>query len=198
VNIVKLPRLFVSLIFTSTILLNSCGPRNIVEPMQSSDALVLLAGDRLERVPATASLFHAGYAKKVILTNDGNGGGWSKKYGRNLKVIEWTEEELASRGVPRSCMVALPYYKSGTMYDALAVMSYARCNSLNKLILVTSDYHAQRALWCFRRLLGDDYMKFYLFEVKSKKKYVLKNILESVKFVYYVFWLNVLGVEPHL
>lgn len=122
-------------------------------PLGASAAIVLLAGNYEERSPVAASLFLAGYAPRILLTDDGVRRGWSPQHQRNLYAIERTEIELVKRGVPQKAIVRLPFAKSGTRYDALAVREYLAREKLGSLILVTSDYHAPRALWVFQRVL---------------------------------------------
>ena len=184
--------------FFTVMLLLSCQTPVPDAPLQTSDAIVLLAGNRLERVPAAARLFHEGYAKKIILTNDGVGGGWSKQHGRNLTVIEWTEEQLVSLGIPRPTIAKLPFYKSGTIYDALAVMRYSKSNRLKKLIIVTSDYHAQRTLLCFRSLSEEGQTDFRVFPVKSTDNTITNTVFETIKLVYYLFRFDLLQIKPFL
>lgn len=122
-------------------------------PLRKSAAVVLLAGSDEERSPTAAFLYHAGYAPRIILTNDGVRKGWSREHQRNLYAIEKSEIELVKRGVPLHAIVRLPFRKSGTVYDALAVKDYALRGKLTSLIIVTSDYHAARSLWIFQRVL---------------------------------------------
>lgn len=185
-------------VFVLFVFLAACSLSRLDNQVQKSDAIVLLAGSHSERVPAAAALFRNGYSKRVIVTNDGVGGGWSKKYDRSLTVSEWTEEELIALGVPRLCIITLPFYKSGTMYDALVVTQYARSNGFDKLILVTSDYHAKRALWCFRRLSENGHLKLSVSSVKSSNFNLLPFAFERIKFLYYIIRLNVLHLEPTL
>ena len=90
-------------------------------PLIKADVIVLLAGSYEERAPHAASLFSAGSADCIILTDDGVRRGWSRKHQRNLYSSERCTEELVQRGVPRQSIIALPFYKSGTVYDAIAV-----------------------------------------------------------------------------
>lgn len=164
--------------------------------MNKSDAIVLLAGSYLERAPVAAALFHSGYSNKIILTNDGVGGGWSSKYGRNLTMIEWAEEELITLGVPRKNIEKLVFYKSGTIYDALAVANYARQRSLKRLIVVTSAYHTQRALWCFRYILKDTIEVRMHSDVNFGNGRFKNPLMELVKFAWYRFKYTVLRLTP--
>ncbi|MBC8018235.1 MAG: YdcF family protein [Verrucomicrobia bacterium] len=155
-------------------------------PLARSAAIVLLAGSSEERSPTAASLYRAGYAPRIILTNDGVRKGWSREHQRNLYAIERTEIELVKLGVPRQAIVRLPFGKSGTVYDALAVKDYAAGERPAGIILVTSDYHARRALWVFQRVLRGLPLSISIVPARSHRPLLASIPLESIKLVYYL------------
>lgn len=177
----------------------SCSSPETNIPLKCSDAIIILAGDYKERVPSAVELYKRGYSKKIILTNDDVGGGWSNKYNRNLTVIEWTEEELVLLGVSRDNIVKLPFYKSGTIYDSLAVIRFARLNNIKRIIVVTSDYHIQRALWCFQRSSIDNPIEISMFPAKSAgKNNITKQMMEYVKTARHIFLFDVINMKISL
>jgi uncharacterized SAM-binding protein YcdF (DUF218 family) len=126
-------------------------------PVARADALVLMAGSRGERLPAIARLYHAGIAPRILLTNDGVSGAFSREHGRNLYLVEWTEVELLKRGVPPEAIVKLDFIASGSVYDALNTRSFVRSDGgIRSLLVVTSDYHTRRTLWTFEKVFADD------------------------------------------
>ncbi|MEI6825828.1 MAG: YdcF family protein [Desulfuromonadales bacterium] len=153
-------------------------------PITASDGIVLLAGHYSERVPNAAELFNKGAAPRIILTNDGVRGGWSSKHQRNLYSIERSEELLVQLGVPREAIIKLPFNKSGTIYDALAVKKYAGEHSMHSIHLVTSDYHAYRAVWVFKRVFGDLPVTIGITPAPSPM-FSLPSLKEPFKLVYY-------------
>src|ERR1039457_135000 len=184
-------------IIASSALLFSCSSGNDYSPLMKSDAIVLLAGDFKERAPAAAALFKGGYADKIILTNDGVFSSWSTKYNRNLYQIEWAEEELVKLGIPRERIVRLPFYGSSTVYDALALRGYAIGNGLKNVILVTSDYHARRALWTFKKVfLNVTQVEFAVYPAKSLTASTKTCIVEYCKLVFYQVRYGLLGLMP--
>ncbi len=166
-------------------------------PMRA-DAIILLAGSYQERAPSVAALYRDGSVPVIILANDGVLGGWSSKYQRNLYHIEQVEELLKLSGVPQNQIVRLPYYGSGTIYDALAVSRYLQMHQLQRLLLVTSDYHASRALWIFRLVLKDQSQELGVYGVQSTEPSVKNAVLEYVKMLYYRFRFGLLGLLPKL
>lgn len=123
---------------------------------ERAQALVVMAGSPGERLPAAARLYRQGAAPRILLTNDGILSAWSPERQRNLYQVEWAEQELLREGVPLEAIVILPYTASGTMHDARHAVAYARAQGLESLLVVTSDYHTRRTLWCFQRAAGTE------------------------------------------
>ncbi|HYH84252.1 MAG TPA: YdcF family protein [Pyrinomonadaceae bacterium] len=122
---------------------------------RSADAVVVLAGSSAyeERARRAAEIFREGRATKVLLTDDGEAGGWSQELERNPRFVERAAKELARAGVPRESVETLPQIVSSTHDEALLVREYARARGLRSILIVTSAYHSRRALWTFRRVL---------------------------------------------
>jgi uncharacterized SAM-binding protein YcdF (DUF218 family) len=161
----------------------------------TADVIVLLAGDNRLRVPVAALLQRQGRAGRVVLTNDGVFSSWSPQYGRNLYQIEWAEEGLVKQGVPRERIVKLPFYGSSTMHDALAVRLYAQRHGVKSLLLVTTDYHAARALWAFRRAFATVPVAIAVAPVKSA--YKIRTVGgERSKLLYYQLRYGLLQLMP--
>lgn len=183
------PFLAICVLFSlySLILLKTQNPLPSEASTTASDGIVLLGGNYSERAPKAAELFNIGIAPRILLANDGVRGGWSRKHQRNLYAIERSEEMLVQLGVPREAIVKLPYDKSGTRYDALAVKKYAIDHDLKSLHLVTSDYHAYRAVWVFRRVFRDRPITITA-SVAPSALVSLPRFMEPIKMVYY--WLR--------
>jgi uncharacterized SAM-binding protein YcdF (DUF218 family) len=155
-------------------------------PIKKADAIVLLAGSYEERAPHAAALFSGGVTGSIILTDDGVRRGWSRKYQRNLYSYERSTEELIQRGVPRQSIIVLPFYKSGTIYDALAVREYVHKHDIGSILLVTSNYHARRSLWIFRRVLKHLPVTVAIDSSSSSATLIPDIALEYVKLAYYL------------
>lgn len=153
--------------------------------LKQHTAIVLLAGSHEERIPRVATLYERGYTGRILLTNDGVLRGWSHVYQRNLFSIEQAEDILINAGVPVDTIIKLPFRRSGTVYDALAVRDYIRLHPLPSIIIVTSDYHSDRALWIFERVLADMPVSIMLDPVLSSWSPIIPILLEPMKLVYY-------------
>ncbi len=124
----------------------------------ASDAIIVLSGSAVydERLQHAAALFHQGRARTILLTNDGLIGGWSRKLQRNPRSIERGRNFLVAAHVPAGQIVELPPQVRRTYDEAVAARAYARTHQLRSLLIVTSAYHARRALWTFNRVLAAD------------------------------------------
>ena len=118
-----------------------------------ADALVVLGGSSTyeERAGYAARLFAAGFAPQVILTDDGQRGGWSQAEQRNPLFVERAAALLEGAGVPAAKIEALPRQTTSTFEEAQALREYAEARGLGSLLVVTSGYHSRRALWALGR-----------------------------------------------
>lgn len=163
---------------------------DLPQPSQS-DALYILAGDYQKKNPLAARFYREGYTPLIILYNDALFSCWSPEQNRNLYQVEWAEEDLVKRGVPRSAIVRLPYAGNGTRYEAIALRRYLRAHPLSRILLVTHQYHTKRALMTFRRILGDSpkinpvTTPFELTPSQARYTY----LTEAAKMFYYAGWL---------
>lgn len=121
-----------------------------------SDAMVVLAGSAAydERAKHAAQLFHAGYAPIVLLTDDGQRGGWSSKEQRTPFFVERARESLHRAGVPEERIEVLPQRVSSTYEEAMLLRDRAMERKMRSLLVVTSAYHTRRARWIFNRVFA--------------------------------------------
>lgn len=123
----------------------------IEKPLDHPDAIVILGGsaEYVERTAFAASLFKQGGVQYVIITNDGQKGGWNQEEQRNPYFVERARANLLAEGVPPQAIVELPDVIDGTAEEAAVVLKFAAERSLPSFQLVTSAYHSRRALWIF-------------------------------------------------
>lgn len=122
--------------------------------IERADALVVLSGSSTlgERTGHAARLFHAGRAPVIILTNDGQRGGWSAAEQRNPFFYEKAAAELRALGVPAASVRVIERPASSTHEEALLVREYAGSQGARSLLVVTTPYQSRRALWVLRRV----------------------------------------------
>lgn len=119
-----------------------------------ADALVVLAGSSTyrERARHAARLYAEGRAPLVVLTDDGQPGGWSAAEQRNPLFVERAAEELRRAGVPAERIEVAAPPASSTYEEAARVREFAAARGLRSLLLVPAAYQSRRALWTFRRV----------------------------------------------
>jgi uncharacterized SAM-binding protein YcdF (DUF218 family) len=120
-----------------------------------ADALLVLSGSSnyVERARWAARLYREGRAPLILLTDDGEQGGWSTLEQRNPFFVERAAEELNREGVPADKIEVLPGVVSSTYEEAATLRAYAASHGLRSVLVVTSAYHSRRALWTLRRVL---------------------------------------------
>lgn len=121
-----------------------------------ADAVAVLGGSStyVERARLAARLFAEGRAPKLLLTDDGQRGGWSVAEQRNPPFVELATQELRREGVPAESIEVIGQ-ASDTFEEAALLRRYAEDKSLRSLVAVTSGYHSRRALWTLRRAFKD-------------------------------------------
>lgn len=126
-------------------------------PLEHADVIVALSGSSsfVERTELAAQLYAAGRAKKILLTNDNQQGGWSSAEQRNPFFYERARWELQRGGVPESNIEVIGSPVHSTEDEAIALRKYAEVNKVKSVLIVTSPYHSRRALGTFRRVLAD-------------------------------------------
>lgn len=118
-----------------------------------ADALVVLGGASTyqERAEYAARLFAGGFAPRVVLTDDGQRGGWSQAEQRNPFFVERAAAVLRGAGVPDASVETLPQKTASTYEEARALRAYAEARGVRSLLVVTSGYHTRRAGWTLGR-----------------------------------------------
>jgi uncharacterized SAM-binding protein YcdF (DUF218 family) len=126
-------------------------------PLEHADVIVVLSGSSafVERTQLAAQLYVAGRSRKVLLTNDNRQGGWLSAEQRNPFFYEHARWELIRGGVPEANIEVIGSPVDSTQDEAVALRKYAKANGVRSVLIVTSPYHARRALSTFRRVLVD-------------------------------------------
>ncbi len=151
---ISLLLLLAAWIFTAPFL----AKRLIVDkPLERADAILVLAGSSvyLERTNRAAEFYQQGIAPVVVLTDDGEKGGWSRTEQRNPPFVELARKNLINQGVPVENIEIIVPNGSGTIYEARIFREKAHEMNWKSVLLVTSAYHTRRTLWTFEKESAD-------------------------------------------
>jgi uncharacterized SAM-binding protein YcdF (DUF218 family) len=129
--------------------------------IERADAVVVLSGSSTyrERARRAAEIYAEGRAPLVVLTNDGQRGGWSEEAQRNPFFFEREAEELVRRGVPAERVRVIPGEVASTYEEAVRVREFAEANGIKSVLVVTAPYQSRRALWVMRRVVGSEELR---------------------------------------
>lgn len=134
----------------------------VEKPLERADVILVLAGSSVyrERTRKAAEIYKQGVAPKIILTDDGEKGGWSQIEKRNPPFVELARSDLIAQGVPAEAIEIIVPNGSGTAHEARITQEKARENNWKTILLVTSAYHTRRALWSFEKVSGNAELQF--------------------------------------
>jgi uncharacterized SAM-binding protein YcdF (DUF218 family) len=120
--------------------------------LPNPELAVVLGGSStfVERTHYAAQMYKEGRVAKIILTNDGQQGGWSTTEQRNPFFVERARTELEAVGVPTDKIETLPQVVTSTYEEALLLRQYSDTHRVKSIMVVTSAYHSRRALWTLR------------------------------------------------
>ena len=127
---------------------------------RGADALVVLAGGIIPRLPYAIELYQKGYAPRIILTQ-------ARHPNQRLKQI-WGDEWSVAPAVIRALntkvnLVYLPSLKKGgvtsTFDEAYDLRDYCLKNKFDHLIIVTDMHHTRRALLAFEKVMAGTGMR---------------------------------------
>jgi uncharacterized SAM-binding protein YcdF (DUF218 family) len=122
---------------------------------RGADALVVLSGDILTRLPRAIELYQQGYAPRIILTDP------RERYTalRHMCSDEWSIapsliEELHAAVTPVYLQSLKPGGVTSTFDEAYDLREYSIKNHFKQLIIVTDTHHTRRALYAFQKVFN--------------------------------------------
>jgi len=131
-------------------LLRFAGEQLIEEdPLEKSDAIVILSGDNFyaDRATRAAEVFRQGLAPVVVAS-----GARLRPY---AGISELTTHDLIERGVPKEKIIPFPHDADNTREEAQALRKLLQQKNWKTVIVVTSNYHTRRAKYIVSKILGD-------------------------------------------
>jgi uncharacterized SAM-binding protein YcdF (DUF218 family) len=116
------------------------------DPLEHADALIVLSDDNVdgERAAHAALLYQRGLAPVVV--------GSGRRMRRYAGIAELMEHDLEAHGVPKGAIVRFAHDAESTREEAELLEKLVRERRWRRVIVVTSNYHARRARYIFRRV----------------------------------------------
>jgi len=127
------------------------------DPLQRGDAIVVLAGSRVDRWLEAVDLFKEGWAPKILLSPGPVSKLEVELRAKGLKLPregDLARDAVISLGVPADAVSVMPDGVDNTAAEAVALRRALPPGSSRRIIVVTSTYHLRRAGYAFRRELA--------------------------------------------
>src|SRR5882724_3282030 len=131
-------------------LLRFAGEQLIEEdPLEKSDAIVILSGDNFyaDRATQAAEVFRQGLAPLVVAS-----GVRLRPYAGNSELMT---HDLIERGVPKEKIIPFPHDADNSKEEAQALRKLLQQKNWKKVIVVTSNYRTRRAKYIVSKIFGD-------------------------------------------
>ena len=148
IKLISLMIIGVIIFFFRSEILSASGSYLIHESdLRTSDAIVVLGGNSLDRGLHAYSLYQQKYAPKIVCTG-GNVPSVLSAIGEPLFESEVSRRLILAEGVDSSAVVALSASTS-TFEEAIEIKEYVERNGLKSLIVVSSKFHTKRVSQVF-------------------------------------------------
>ncbi|OGG73760.1 hypothetical protein A3A40_01560 [Candidatus Kaiserbacteria bacterium RIFCSPLOWO2_01_FULL_54_20] len=118
------------------------------DTLEKADAIIILEGDLLVRVPEGARLYKEGWAPIVVIS-----GGDTDQPAYAVPASQMLPA-LLKEGVPREAVI-LEEKSQNTRDQAVEIMKLARERGWKSIILVASHYHQYRAFLTFLKAMRE-------------------------------------------
>jgi uncharacterized SAM-binding protein YcdF (DUF218 family) len=127
----------------------------VADPLEKADAIEILSGHGSVRGAKAAELYHQRWAPRILITKEGfpyRESEWAR-YGIVLPQTDAaTAAVLKFLAVPAGDIEILDGYNDNTLEEAWTCLRYMQARGLNRLIVVTSNFHTRRSRLIFRRV----------------------------------------------
>ena len=127
------------------------------DPLEKADAVVVLAGARVQRWLEGADLFREGWAPHIVLSPGIIEDAEVRVRGMGIRFptdAELARDAMLQMNIPAAAITTLPGSLDNTAQEAAAVHELATARHWSRVIVVTSKYHTRRARFAFVREFG--------------------------------------------
>jgi uncharacterized SAM-binding protein YcdF (DUF218 family) len=119
------------------------------EPLQPSDALIVLAGNAPDRLPYALQLREQGLADLVVVSNER-----IRTHGLDVSWLDVYQAGHSASELPASALAVLDPPPENTMDEARRAADVLQSRGLRTALLVTDPFHSRRAALLFRAEFG--------------------------------------------
>jgi uncharacterized SAM-binding protein YcdF (DUF218 family) len=134
----------------------------IADELQPANAVVILSGGDDSRMEEALSLYEAGYAKLIILTETGRQlENFDTLHSNDIRI------QLLNNGIPGGNILITDIEVNSTADEAHAVQVLLTNQQFTSAIIVTDPYHTRRAAIVFRDIFGNSPIKLIFRPVRG-------------------------------
>ena len=124
------------------------------DALQKSDAIVVLAGARVERWLEAVEVYRSGWAPRILISPGRIESAEVQLHSMGIRFpsdADLARDAMVQLEVPAAAVETLPGSLDNTADEAAAVYALAATRHWSRLIVVTSKYHTRRARFAFVR-----------------------------------------------
>jgi uncharacterized SAM-binding protein YcdF (DUF218 family) len=124
------------------------------DPLEKSDLILVLAGERIERWLEAVELYKEGWAPRIVLSPGPVEPIEAQLHARGVyypREGDLARDAVVALDVPAAAVTVLPNGVDNTAAEAAALLRAFPPPSLHRIVIVTSPYHTRRAGFAFRR-----------------------------------------------
>ncbi len=124
------------------------------QPLEHADAIVVLAGARVERWLEAVDLYRAGWAPRIILSRGQLEQAEVRLHAMGIRFPEDADlvrDAMVQMQIPAAAVNILPQWVDNTAQEAAAAHTLAVASGWQRIIVVTSKYHSRRTAYAFAR-----------------------------------------------
>lgn len=162
-----------------------------------ADAIFVLSGRQINRIPHALNLFNKGFAPRLLLTKQKKSNKlFSHLFYSNQEIAEAMANELKIRA-PINTIPSVKGGATSTFDEAYDLLNFSKNNNLNHLILVTDTYHTRRAYHAFKHVFAETNIQIEMSAAKNEifdknnwwtsDQGISAYVLESIKYPIYLF-----------
>ncbi len=125
----------------------------IADPLEKSDAVVVLSGGDGERLDEAARIYQDKMAEYIVFTHpEREGGGWQSHL-MDMKL------QAMNQGVPITGLLVTDKHGNSTYEEAKEIRRYLEPMKFQSITIVTDPFHTFRTRLIFRDVFKDSSMK---------------------------------------